>query len=519
MTEKLLNIINECCVEILFAPEGSPYNEQFITEILQNQMTAAGPGKTLAGRPVTNIIADKEHLVKLRTEYNLPKLQARRFIEQAVEKERNLNVHHPHKTWFLLYSATSSENDSVLIGNITPLLLPINQTENLLAHRSSNELLEVILKILHLYLHNAAHKEISLDLGLSNFGINKNNELFYLDDDLYAWDEFNFLPEFLAGLIRSQAWLNEKMLSRIGGCLRQYIVEYFQDSHWATVVAEGLRSAYISPDKRPLTESLIQGLTSGNKFVYKPAPTAPILALIADIHSNAPALEAAISFLQNKGVDGAIVLGDVVGYGPHPSQCIDMLRNKDTFSVIRGNHDHAVVSGRFSGGVSSMAGWALQWTMGQLNEQDKIWLDSLPPYLQEGDWYAVHGSPKDKTFFNAYVYHMSYSENLNELQSRNITLCFHGHTHIQSVYYRKNGVDDLNRDRQIDLTSYQHALIWPGSIGQPRNNEPGVELALINLDTNELEFHKLSYNMQPTLKDMKAAHFPTALIDRLEKGQ
>jgi diadenosine tetraphosphatase ApaH/serine/threonine PP2A family protein phosphatase len=196
-----------------------------------------------------------------------------------------------------------------------------------------------------------------------------------------------------------------------------------------------------------------------------------------------------------------------------------MLRQQDRFNIIRGNHDHAVVSGRFSGGVSSLAGWALQWTLEQINEQDKYWLDSLPPYLREDNWYAVHGSPKDKTFFNAYVYHMSYSDNLTELQSRNIQLCFHGHTHIPAVYYRKNGVDDLSRDRHIKLSTYQHALICPGSIGQPRNNKPGVELALINLDTNELEFYKLTYDMQPTLTDMKKAHFPVALIDRLEKGQ
>jgi predicted phosphodiesterase len=516
MTEKHHNISH---VEILFAPSCAAYDERIIAEILQNQATAAGPGKTLAGRPVTNIITSEEHLVKLRTEYQLPKLQAQRFIEQAVSREQELNVHHPDKTWFLLYQSAANQNDIVTIGNITPLLCPLNQTDRILAQHPGEDLVKFLLRILKQYLRIAARFEISLDLGLSNFGIDANDDLFYLDDDLYAWDTFNFLPEFLAGLIRSQTWLDENKLSRLGVYLREYIIEFFEDSHWATVVAEGLRSAFISPDRITLRESLISALTSGNHFVYKPKPTAPILALLADIHSNAPALEAAINFLENRNISSALVLGDVVGYGPHPSQCIAMLRQQDRFNIIRGNHDHAVVSGRFSGGVSSLAGWALQWTLEQINEQDKYWLDSLPPYLREDNWYAVHGSPKDKTFFNAYVYHMSYSDNLTELQSRNIQLCFHGHTHIPAVYYRKNGVDDLSRDRHIKLSTYQHALICPGSIGQPRNNKPGVELALINLDTNELEFYKLTYDMQPTLTDMKKAHFPVALIDRLEKGQ
>ncbi|KPJ90465.1 MAG: hypothetical protein AMJ53_13515, partial [Gammaproteobacteria bacterium SG8_11] len=73
MTEKHLN---HTCIEIFFGPRGSAYDENIIAQTLQNRATAAGPGKTLVGRPVTNIITSDKHLIKLRTEYQLPKLQA-----------------------------------------------------------------------------------------------------------------------------------------------------------------------------------------------------------------------------------------------------------------------------------------------------------------------------------------------------------------------------------------------------------------------------------------------------------
>ena len=124
-----------------------------------------------------------------------------------------------------------------------------------------------------------------------------------------------------------------------------------------------------------------------------------------------------------------------------------------------------------------------------------------------------------QTHFYIYVYKLSYIDNLDEMEERNIRWCFHGHTHIPHVYYRSKHTDhDSNEEKQI-LKDYQHALICPGSIGQPRNMQPGAQIAFIDLENEELELHNISYDMTSLLNDMKKFDFPEQLISRLIKGQ
>lgn len=196
-----------------------------------------------------------------------------------------------------------------------------------------------------------------------------------------------------------------------------------------------------------------------------------------------------------------------------------MLRALPGARVVQGNHDHAVATQRYSLGFSPVSRWVIEWSRERLSPEALNWLDGLPLYLQGDDWIAVHGAPNDKTFFNAYVYEMTYEDNLINMESRQLRLCFHGHTHLPKVYYRKRSQDSSNSALRQNLNDYERALICPGSIGQPRTGRPGVDFALYDRQSGELEFMHLEYNMDATLRDMHSYNFPPNLIERLDRGR
>jgi len=508
-------------MEFINPPDHQPYTEETVLAGLALKRTRAGYGEEFTGRPTTTLINTQQHIIKLRTEYQLPALQARRFITQAIDQEKKLSVHHPDKSWFL-YDAhatpaqQTSPNQPVIIGNITPTLMALDKINISLCDHQS---IDYLTKIIKLYLLIAAQHDKSLDLSLSNFGITGNKHLYYLDDDIYPRNGFIALTDFIAKLLRGETQADNQPIKQLGTVIRDTVLRYFKDEHWITVIAEDIRAIYIPDDNAPLRQSLVSSLYSQRQFNYQPQTSAKTLALLADIHSNAPALEAALTYLEKNNINDTLVLGDIVGYGPHPMQCINLIDNDAQLTVIRGNHDHAVVSGNAGNGVTSLAGWAIDWTIEQIDDYARRWLDELPPYLKTDQWLAVHGSPVDKTFFNAYVYPMTQTENLDHLARKNIPLCFHGHTHMQKVYYRTKHQDNTSAAHHQMLHDTRCALICPGSVGQPRGGKPGVELAIINLETLELEFHRLDYDLDTTVNDMKKFHFPGALIERLQNGQ
>lgn len=509
---------NNVTVECITGSHNPVYTDMQLAKYLTGTRINTRHGDEFTGRPVTQIVSTEIGVIKFRTEYNLPELEARRFVSQAVEREHNIGIHHPHKTWFLVSSEDDAGKKSIDIANITPGLTPLHQFRNQSPDATPEQFLQLIVSTIKLYIQTAKQHDLSIDLSLSNFGIDKDNKVYYIDDDFYRWNQFIDLPEFLASLIRSMDFLTADLLNLLGNEVRASILEHFTDKHWLTVIAEGLRNLFIPQEREDARNALIKAMYADDVFTYQPKDTSRLFALIADIHANAPALYAALDYLAKRQLDSVIVLGDIVGYGPHPKQCIDLLQNNSGFSFIRGNHDHAVATGHSVAGSTSLAGWTLMWTMENLDPDSKEWLGALPCYLQSNEWLAVHGSPRDKTFFNGYVYQMNYMENLDVLENRGITFCFHGHTHIQKIYYRERGVDFEATSCDNGLGRMSHSLICPGSVGQPRGGQTGVELAIVDLDRLELEFVRLDYAMQQTIKDMERHHFPPGLAERLQKG-
>jgi len=112
-------------------------------------------------------------------------------------------------------------------------------------------------------------------------------------------------------------------------------------------------------------------------------------------------------------------------------ECIRELQKRN-FLVIKGNHDHALVTGIPARGFSPVGRWVLEWSAAEVEKAECDWLANLPAYHQQDNWIAVHGAPQDKTFFNAYVYRLTYEENLNYSRARHPYL--HTWTYTHSGY-------------------------------------------------------------------------------------
>jgi diadenosine tetraphosphatase ApaH/serine/threonine PP2A family protein phosphatase len=175
--------------------------------------------------------------------------------------------------------------------------------------------------------------------------------------------------------------------------------------------------------------------------------------------------------------------------------------------------------------MSSLAKWCIDWTIPRLTDAHRQWLNDLPLELDSADgatknWRAIHGAPIDPNYFYAYVYQMTYEQNLEVMAERHLALCFHGHSHIQGLYVRnKLGLDSfLKPAARLSINDYKHALVCPGAVGQPRDGCIGAQLAIYNQTNQELEFIVVDYDMDKTIQDMQAQGFPETLWQRLKRG-
>ncbi len=529
------------------------YQAQHIQTLLQNHQTTLQHGQTFTGRPTTKIHCSEHDVLKLRTELQFDLLYAERWVKQTLEKEQSYGVHPPQKTWFLAFPATDARP---IIGNVCPRLMPLHEVFNQL-EAYPERCLPLLNKMVSLYFDSAQHLR-RLDEGLSNFAIDAEENIYYLDDDIYIWDKFLSFAHMLGVYFRSLKWLDGEIATQFGHDIQHAIIQHFADIQYISVLAEQLRDVFIPAENRRLALThFIQALenrqthtttpplatstpaTAANPLASSesentsdatlapavitttPRPLIPLennryLALLADIHGNITALETVFDFLTEQAIEHAIVLGDIVGYGPYPSECIQRIQDSG-FTVIKGNHDHGLATGKFDVGFSKSAAWALNWSLPHVSQAQRDWLLNLPPVLHHEHWLAVHGAPIDPTFFNAYVYHMTYSDNLDVLARKKIPLCFHGHSHQTLVHGRQQETDKVTDGRDIqaiDLTPYDHALICPGSIGQPRNQRSGAHFAIYDQQERTVHYHMLRYDTLDLFAKLEEQQFPE-MVKRL----
>jgi predicted phosphodiesterase len=233
-----------------------------------------------------------------------------------------------------------------------------------------------------------------------------------------------------------------------------------------------------------------------------------VLALISDIHSNLSALEAVLEDLKNQGAEAVYCLGDVVGYGPNPGECLDLAMQFDL--CLMGNHDHAVLLE--PGGFNAAAEKAIFWTREKLDAEPDAalrgqrweFLAGLPVHRFERQILFVHGSPRRP--LHEYIFPDDPQVNREKMATifdRIPSVCFVGHTHMPGVFtedYRFLTPGDLDSQFRIDQ---RRAVINIGSVGQPRDRDPRACYCL--LDGNRVLWRRVEYDVQATIRGILEA--------------
>ena len=239
-------------------------------------------------------------------------------------------------------------------------------------------------------------------------------------------------------------------------------------------------------------------------------------AIIADIHANLAAFTAVLEDIEHRGgVDEVWCLGDIVGYGPDPHQCLELLRQYNHVSVA-GNHDWAAAGKIDTADFTADASAASHWTAQQLSPEDIQHLKSLPLVIEKDDFTLVHGSPREPIW--EYVLSTSLArENFTFFQSN---YCLVGHSHVPLVFKDEDGSCSLNRlSTDIGLALGKSRLIInPGSVGQPRDSDPRASYAIYDSETRLVKLYRISYDIGATQDKMMQNGLPIRLVLRLNHG-
>jgi len=240
-------------------------------------------------------------------------------------------------------------------------------------------------------------------------------------------------------------------------------------------------------------------------------------AILADIHGNLTAFKAVLDDIEGRGgVDEIWCLGDIVGYGPEPVECIALLKELN-HRCIAGNHDWAVVGKLELADFNPEAAAACLWTAQQLSLSEADYLKELPLSLRCDDFTLVHGSPREPLW----EYLLSPQDARNNFSRFETGSCLIGHSHVPLIF-EFLGEDGFCLQRPIGETFLKpdgHRLIInPGGVGQPRDGDPRASYAIYDGDGNTISHYRVPYDIEDTQGKMIERGLPHRLAARLSYG-
>jgi predicted phosphodiesterase len=251
-----------------------------------------------------------------------------------------------------------------------------------------------------------------------------------------------------------------------------------------------------------------------------------MIAILSDIHGNLEALQAVLVDAEQQGAEAVYCLGDVVGYGPNPLECLDLAQGFRL--TILGNHDQGAMFD--PAGFCRTAERAIFWTREQLESpsesrqaRERRWdfLAELPRSRRENGCLFVHGSarnPLNEYVFPEDVYHQRKMERIFALVDR---YCFQGHTHVPGIFTEKADGHQFHSPEEIDHTyrlNGHKTMCNVGSVGQPRDGDPRACYVLFDGDT--IRYRRVEYDLETTVRKIHAVpELERMLGDRLREGR
>jgi len=239
------------------------------------------------------------------------------------------------------------------------------------------------------------------------------------------------------------------------------------------------------------------------------------VAVISDIHANLHALEAVLTDIGAEATDEIWCLGDVVGYGPRPNECADIVRERSAI-VLVGNHDLAAIGKLDTADFGPLAAESAHWTERALGAEQAAWLRSLEPVAVREGIELYHGSARDPVW----EYVLSEQVALETMLVTSAPIVLVGHSHVALALAWDGAAIDggLARGGTECDTSSGRWLLNPGSVGQPRDGDARAAWLLIDNSAGRAAFRRVSYPIEETQAEMRAAGLPDDLATRLARG-
>jgi diadenosine tetraphosphatase ApaH/serine/threonine PP2A family protein phosphatase len=239
------------------------------------------------------------------------------------------------------------------------------------------------------------------------------------------------------------------------------------------------------------------------------------ILIVSDIHANLTALQAVIDDAGE--IDAAWCLGDLVGYGPDPNECVVKIRELPNYVCIMGNHDAAVLDQIDSESFNPEARSAIDWTRNQLWEGTIEFLQTLPEMLEMDSVTLTHGSPR----FPIWEYLLDSRSATHNFDHFNTPYCFVGHTHLPILYtlaedHHIARMTVPTPNNRLELTT--RSILNPGSVGQPRDRDPRAAYAIYDSEEHTWDYRRVEYDVIDVQRRMTKAGLPSRHIQRLEGG-
>lgn len=238
--------------------------------------------------------------------------------------------------------------------------------------------------------------------------------------------------------------------------------------------------------------------------------------VISDIHANFSALETVLD-RSSGSWDRILCLGDIVGYGPHPNECVGRLAELPV-TAVPGNHDWAALGRLPLDFFNDYARQALAWTRPRLKPESMRFLSALEPVVKLEEITLFHGALTGP--ITDYILNRSDADENFELLETAIGLF--GHSHHRFIFSRAGAGETMSRPlrkrNRIDLSRARH-LLNPGSVGQPREGDPRASYGILDTRKGIWELHRAQYDIARVQKQMRRFGLPEYLVGRLAEGR
>jgi predicted phosphodiesterase len=231
------------------------------------------------------------------------------------------------------------------------------------------------------------------------------------------------------------------------------------------------------------------------------------IAIISDIHSNIEALETSLRAIEKQRVDEVVCLGDIIGYGANPNECIELVR-KTTSHVLLGNHDEAAIDISRTEYFNPFARIAAEWTNKELSDDNAAYIGELKFMLERNGLMFVHSSPYEPEEWH---YILSPVDAQFNFAYFNAPICFVGHSHVPGIF-----CEDIWTQEVVPGKKF---IVNVGSIGQPRDNDWRSSLGIFDTEKWSYENIRLEYDVNTAAEKIRKAGLPKALADRLLVGR